>query len=124
MPRPIPPFACTNSIRTRMRCQMRELMPCLQVHARHNIAGRLREAKVNGDFFVRSCFTYQQRLYYSPQRQRIRTPPDELSGASVGKELIVFYSDRNIPFQSVNFVRLHAAPELFDQGVAPLPKLA
>ena len=56
--------------------------------------------------------------------RRIRTPPDEFSGAFVGKELIVFYSDRNIPFQSLNFVRLHGAPELFDQGAAPAPKFA
>src|SRR6185503_18655623 len=54
--RPIPPFACTNSIRTRMRCQMRELMPCLQVHARYNIAGRLREAKVNGELLCPLVF--------------------------------------------------------------------
>jgi hypothetical protein len=42
----------------------------------------------------------------------------------VRKELIRFYRDRNIPFQSLNFVRLHGAPELFDQGAAPVSEFA
>jgi hypothetical protein len=57
-----------------------------------------------------SCFRLPTTLHNSPQRRRILTPPDEFSRAFVGKELIVFYRDRNILFQSLNFVRFHGAP--------------
>ena len=63
-------------------------------------------------------------LYYSPQRRRIRTPPDEPSGAFVGEELIVFDRDCYVPFQSLDLVRFHGAPELLDQGTAPVPEFA
>ena len=71
-----------------------------------------------------SCSRLPTILYYSPQRRQIRTPPDEFSGAFVGEELILLHCDRNIPFQSLNFVRFHGAPELFDEGTAPVPKFA
>jgi hypothetical protein len=71
-----------------------------------------------------SCFRLSTTLYYSSQRWRIRTPPDEFSGAFVGKELIVFYCDRNIPFHSLDFVRSHGAPQLLNQGTAPMPEFA
>jgi len=76
--------------------------------------------------FVRSisCFRLLTILYYSPQRRRICTPPDELSGAFVGKELIVFDRDRYVPFQSLDLVRFHGASELLDQGTAPALEFA
>ena len=40
------------------------------------------------------------------------------------EELIVFYRDRNIPFHSLNFVRVHGASQLLDQGTASVPEFA
>jgi hypothetical protein len=70
-----------------------------------------------------SC-SLTNNLYYSSQPRRIRTPPDEFNGAFSSKEPIVFDRDGNTMFQSLNLVRLHGAPELFDQGAAPVPKFA
>ena len=38
-------------------------MPCLQVHARHNIACRLREAKVNGELLCLLVFSLTNNAY-------------------------------------------------------------
>ena len=72
--------------------------------------------------YVRSIsgFRLPTTLYYSPQGKRFRTPPDEFSGAFVGKELILFDRDRYVPFQSLDLVRFHGAPELLDQGTENL----
>jgi hypothetical protein len=42
----------------------------------------------------------------------------------VGKELIPFDRDRYVPFQSLDLVRFHGAPELLDQGTAPVREFA
>lgn len=59
-----------------------------------------------------------------PQRRRIRTPLDEFGGASGSKELIVSYCGRDTLFQGLNFVRIHGASELIDQGTAPVFEFA
>jgi hypothetical protein len=46
------------------------------------------------------------------------------AGHFVGEELIVFDRDCHVPFQSLDLVRLHGAPELLDQGTAPVPEFA
>ncbi|MGC2186507.1 MAG: hypothetical protein WA637_24785 [Terriglobales bacterium] len=42
----------------------------------------------------------------------------------MGKELILFHRDCYVPFQSLDLVRFHGAPELLDQGTAPVPEFA
>jgi hypothetical protein len=42
----------------------------------------------------------------------------------VGKELILFYRNCYVPFQSLDLVSFHGAPELLDQGTAPVPEFA
>ena len=46
------------------------------------------------------------------------------AGRLLGKELIVLYRDRDTVFHSLNFVRFHGAPELFDEGVTSVPDRA
>jgi hypothetical protein len=45
----------------------------------------------------------------------------KLSGVFVGEELIV---TAIATFQSLDIVRLHGAPKLLDQGMAPVPQFA
>jgi len=66
-------------------------------------------------------FTYQ-RSYITPRsggESALRRM--KLSGVFVGEELIV---TAIATFQSLDIVRLHGAPKLLDQGMAPVPQFA
>jgi hypothetical protein len=39
------------------------------------------------------------------------------------EQLVLFYGDRNAMLHSLNFVRLHGAAEMLDQGTAAISKL-
>ena len=41
----------------------------------------------------------------------------------MNEKLIVFYRDRNIPFYSLDFVGVHGASKLLDQGTASVSEL-
>ena len=69
-------------------------------------------------------FAYQQSYITLRSGRDSALPPDEFSGAFVGKELIRFDRDRNTLFQSLNLVRIHGASELLDEGRALVPEFA
>jgi hypothetical protein len=64
------------------------------------------------------------RLDCYPPRRGICALVNKFNRAFAFKQLVIFYHDRDATFQSLDFMRFHGAPELLDEGTAPVSKLA